>query len=116
MAFVWHYQHFKPQNGSPFDMLFKVSYVMGWSMVDLFFMLSGFGMMIGYGKRVFEKNISFKCYFIKRLKRLYPLFIFTTALVFFLELIYRHKIGENSLIIRHKTLFFGSFNYLFLVI
>ena len=95
VAFIWHYQHFSPQEGSPFENIFKISYVYGWSMVDLFFMLSGVGMMIGYGKRVHDKEISFKDFFLKRLGRLYPLFIFSTIIVLVLEFIYRHKVGET---------------------
>ena len=95
VAFIWHYQHFGPQEGSPFGALFKVSYIYGWSMVDLFFMLSGVGMMLGYGKRVFDKAISFKDFILKRLSKLYPLFIITTILVLVLEFVYRQKVGET---------------------
>ena len=95
VAFIWHYQHFGPQEGSPFDTLFKISYMYGWSMVDLFFMLSGVGMMIGYGKRVHDKEISFKDFILRRLSKLYPLFIVSTIIVFVLEFIYRHKVGAT---------------------
>ena len=95
VAFVWHYQHFEPQTGSPFYTIFTLSYSFGWSMVDLFFLLSGFGMMLGYGDRVLNKGISFKDYFLKRLRRLYPLFIFSTAVVLILEVVYKAKMGET---------------------
>ncbi len=95
VAFIGHYQHFAPQEGSPFQEVFALSYAIGWSMVDLFFMLSGFGMMMGYGKSVFNKEVSFIDFFLKRLRRLYPLFILTTMIVFALELIYRHRAAEN---------------------
>ena len=42
IAFFWHYQHFKPQDGSPFFSAFPMSYKYGSFMVELFFMLSGF--------------------------------------------------------------------------
>ncbi len=64
-------------------------------MVDLFFIISGFGMMLGYGDKVFDRKILFKDFFLKRLKKLYPLFIFSTVIVFILELVYRHKVGET---------------------
>ena len=70
VAFVWHYQHFAPQAGSPLYSLFTVSYQYGWLMVELFFVLSGFGMMLGYGEKVISHAISFKDYMIKRLKKL----------------------------------------------
>ncbi len=94
IAFVWHYQHFAPQNGYPFSSIFALSYPYGWSMVDFFFMLSGFGIMLGYGEKVMNRQISFKDFFLKRLKRLYPLFIFTTGLVLLFEIIFLNKTGE----------------------
>ena len=69
IAFFWHYQHFKPQNGSPFFSVFPVSYKNGFLMVGLFFMLSGFGMMLGYSERVTGHLISFREFIVKRLKR-----------------------------------------------
>ena len=36
VAFAWHYQHFKPQNGSPFYDFITFSYKYGWCMVELF--------------------------------------------------------------------------------
>ena len=95
IAFIWHYQHFGLEYASPFNSLFKLSYIFGWGVVDLFFMLSGFCMMIGYADKIFNKEISFGHYFLKRLKKLYPLFIFSTFLVFALELLFLHKTGET---------------------
>ena len=69
IAFFWHYQHFKPQNGSPFFSIFPVSYKSGYLMVELFFMLSGFGMMLGYSERVTGRLIGFREYITKRLKK-----------------------------------------------
>ena len=64
VAFIWHYQHFSPQNGQPFGKIFGLSYAIGWSMVDLFFILSGFVMMLGYGEKIINKKISFKDYIV----------------------------------------------------
>lgn len=95
IAFFWHYQHFRPQNGSPFFSIFPVSYKNGYLMVELFFMLSGFGMMLGYSERVTGHLISFREFITKRLKKIYPPFLFFTALTIVLELIYRHRCGET---------------------
>lgn len=92
VAFIWHYQHFSPKE-NPFSFIFNLTYDVGWSMVDLFFILSGFGMMLGYGKKIFNRQISFKDYIIKRIKKLYPVFLFSTILVFLLELIFKYKTG-----------------------
>lgn len=50
IAFVWHYQHFAPQAGYPFYCVFKPFYDYGDSVVEIFFMLSGLGMVLGYEK------------------------------------------------------------------
>lgn len=93
VAFIWHYQHFEPAAGSPFDAVFSYSYPYGWLMVELFFMLSGFGMMIGYGSKVLHHLVSFPQYMKKRLNKIYPLFFVTLILVSILELLFRAKTG-----------------------
>ena len=95
VAFVWHYQHFAPVNGSPFDFIFAYSYPYGWLMVELFFMLSGFGMMVGYGNRVLKHQMPFPEYIRKRLNKIYPLFFVTLILVIILELIFKAKTGNT---------------------
>lgn len=94
VAFVWHYQHFEP-NGSPFSSVFRFSYPYGWLMVELFFMLSGFGMMLGYGSKIIRHEISFPKYIRKRLNAMYPLFFITLVLVTVLEILYHRKNGTT---------------------
>lgn len=60
IAFGYHYRHFRPQDVSPFYNIIPVSYDYGWLMVELFFMLSGFGMMLGYSDKILKHVISFK--------------------------------------------------------
>lgn len=93
VAFVWHYQHFEPAAGNPFGTIFAYSYPYGWLMVELFFMLSGFGMMVGYGSKVLNHQVSFPQYIRKRLNKIYPLFFVTLVLVTILELIFKAKMG-----------------------
>ena len=95
IAFFWHYRHFRPQNGFPMHSVFPMSYDYGSFMVELFFMLSGFGMMTGYFTRVSEHRIGFCEFMGKRLKKLYPPFLFFTALTVILQLVYRSKCGET---------------------
>lgn len=95
VAFVWHYQHFAPTEGSPFVNLFVFSYPNGWVMVELFFMLSGFGMVLGYANKVMNHEISFTNYMGKRLQKIYPLFFLTLVLVVILEFLYKAKMGET---------------------
>lgn len=93
VAFIWHYQHFQPANGSPFGSVFAYSYQFGWLMVELFLMLSGFGMMVGYGSKILAHRISFPQYMGKRLGKIYPLFFVTLVLVTILEMICIEKTG-----------------------
>ena len=93
IAFIWHYQHFAPLYGSPFGTVFPLLYKYGFYMVEVFFMLSGFGMMLGYGEKVLKKEISFPDYIKKRLKKIYPIFFLTLLLTAVLEAIYLKLTG-----------------------
>ena len=67
IAFFWHYQHFTQYDvrKAPLYSIFFVSHTYGYLMVELFFVLSGFGMMVGYADRVYQKEISFKTLFLR---------------------------------------------------
>lgn len=95
VAFVWHYQHFEPVDRSPFDLFFLFSYPYGWLMVELFFMLSGFGITVGYGSKVLNRQMSFSSYMRKRLSKIYPLFFVTLVLVTILEHIFKAKTADT---------------------
>lgn len=94
IAFFWHYRHFCKPPDVPFFNIFQVSYKYGYLLVELFFMLSGFGMMSGYGRRVLDHEITFPEYIMKRIKKLYPLFLLSTFIVIILEILIHHKAGE----------------------
>ncbi|WP_252221729.1 MULTISPECIES: acyltransferase [unclassified Clostridium] len=81
IAFFWHYQHFNPQNGYPFSGKAYWFYNYGWSLVDFFFVLSGFIFCYVYKKRIKNHELSFKKYAILRFSRLYPLLFITLIFV-----------------------------------
>ena len=87
VAFLWHYQHFKPEF-SPFYKLMPVAYDYGWAMVELFFMLSGFGMMAGYSDKILNRETTFKAFLLKRIKKIYPIFLFSIVLTIFFNSLY----------------------------
>lgn len=95
IAFIWHYQHFSPQNGSPFGWLFPGFYQYGELMVEIFFMLSGFGMAMGYERKIADEQVTFSVFITKRFRRLFPLLIATLILTAFLQGIYLYKAGET---------------------
>lgn len=93
IAFVWHFRHFKKPPEAPFSQIFPLMYAKGMYIVELFFVLSGFGMMLGYGKRIVNREIGFGSYFKRRVSKLYPLFLLTTLLVVIFEAIIFRKCG-----------------------
>ena len=94
IAFIWHYQHFSPQNGSPFYNVFPGFYQYGWLMVEIFFMLSGFGMAMGYENKIVKEQISFSTFMTKRIKRLFPLMAVTLILTACFQAIYLFMTNE----------------------
>lgn len=101
IAFVWHYQHFVPLNAVPFYPLLRVSSDYGMLYVEYFFLLSGFGMMHGYGKRVTGREISFCAFMGRRIGKIYPLFLLTTGIVVLLQTIVLRKTGSTFVYQNH---------------
>ena len=95
VAFGGHYQHFNPQTGSAFIDFISFFYAFSGYCVDFFFMLSGFGMMIGYGARIITNEISFKEFISRRIKKLYPIFLFCTVLTIILEIMHLRISGDT---------------------
>lgn len=92
VAFVWHYQHFAPQAGSPFYSLLWLFYDMGDRTVEVFFLLSGLGMVLGYEERIRSGAIGIGEYMRKRVKKLFPLMWLTLLVTLCLQCIYFHKV------------------------
>ena len=69
IAFFRHYDHFEPEV-SPLKKVFPVAYTNGWLAVEMFFMLSGFVMMLGWHDRIREDKTTFYGYLGKRLYRI----------------------------------------------
>ena len=105
IAFFWHYQHFINSNVNlPLSRFFPFSYQFGYLMVDVFFMLSGFGMILGYRDKILEKKLSFKEYMLKRFKKIYPIFLLTLILTACLEIIH-YKITGNYFVYKNFDLY-----------
>ena len=95
IAFVWHYQHFAGPEVAPFKSILPILYSYGYLMVELFFILSGFGIMSGYSERIMNHEISFPVFISRRIKKIYPLFFATTIIVVILEALYYIKMGST---------------------
>lgn len=95
IAFCWHYNHLNPSFKGAFTKTFPLAYNYGYLMVEIFFILSGFGMMMGYCEKILNKKIKFKDYIIKRIKKIYPVFLFTLILTTIFEYVYLRWIGET---------------------
>ena len=113
IAFIWHYRHFMRPPTAPFFSLFPVMYQYGDKLVELFFALSGFGMMLGYGRKILNHDISFQNYILRRLRKIYPLFFLSTTIVAVLELIL-HKHTGNFFVYGNYDLYHFLLNLLLL--
>ncbi len=94
IAFFWHYYCFFNPNPLPLSNIRFVRigvlplYEYGFLFVELFLMLSGFGMMRGYSAKIQNDILSFKEYIFKRLKKIYPLHFVTLVYVIIFQLVY----------------------------
>lgn len=101
---IWHYRHFYYQNGvipddfdvsnSPLFVFLKIPYTHGGLAVEFFFCLSGFIFFQYYYKKIKCREINFKEFFIRRLLRLYPVFLCSLILTSIL-LRYFHNSSFN---------------------
>lgn len=78
-----HYMYFKPQHGYPFHeyAVFFWFYDCGWTLVDFFFLLSGFVFTYVYREQISNRTIDFRKYMVLRLSRLYPLHLATLLFI-----------------------------------
>lgn len=60
VSLFFHYVHFSPQHGFPFSQKAYWFYHYGWSLVEFFFVLSGFVFSYVYKNQNAEKLISFR--------------------------------------------------------
>jgi peptidoglycan/LPS O-acetylase OafA/YrhL len=72
VAFVYHYSMFSPET-LPFAGLLYWPYHFGWTLIDLFYVLSGFIFFQKYGRSIASHSFSLKKYCVLRFSRLYPL-------------------------------------------
>ena len=91
---LWHWKNFYYKNNLPdnFDEkqqpLYSVLYIFyhsGSVAVDLFFLISGFIFFKLYAKKIIERRVKGKTFFLLRFSRLYPLQFLTLLLVLFLQ-------------------------------
>lgn len=92
VAFFVHYFHFT--DTPPLENIFPFLHQNGAYAVELFFMLSGFGMMRGYGERIRGNGISFAAYMKRCVLRIYPMHLFTLILVAVTLSIYAAQTSE----------------------
>lgn len=94
VAFFWHYQHFGSFENPPLNKVFFLFYQSGGIAVELFFMLSGFTMQMGYYDRINNHMLSFHKYVFRRMRKIYPLAMSTHLIVTVLELLHKAITGE----------------------
>ena len=112
IACVWHYRHFGVRGDiSPLYNVFEVSYANGDLLVELFFMLSGIGMMIGYKNKIQSQNLLFKDFAVKRVQKLYPLHLLTLLLVIPFQIMHLNATG-NTFVYKNFDVYHFILNFL----
>jgi|TARA_B100000780_G_scaffold230654_1_gene170404 peptidoglycan/LPS O-acetylase OafA/YrhL len=85
----------------PLYNIFFFAYNDGWLAVQFFFVLSGFIFFNLYLKKINNRQINFKKFFILRFSRLYPLHILTLILVFFISFLFIENNFLNNIDLKH---------------
>lgn len=94
IALFVHYNHFYSQNGVPGYMnWFPFTMTWGWLCVELFFMISGFGIYLGYSSRIID-GMPFKEYIFKRVVKIYPMYFTSLVVTTVLQYFYMTITGE----------------------
>lgn len=112
VAIFWHYQHFAPAS-YPFAAKAYWLYHYGESLVDLFFVLSGFIFCHVYKQRILDRSIAFGTFATLRLSRLYPLQLVTLALVAVLQSV-RHLTQGSFFVYQSNDVYHVILNVLFI--
>ena len=81
IACIFHYPVFYSVVSPPFGSIFTWSYPFGYLMVELFFIISGFGMYNGYILKLRTNNIDLWVYLKKRLMKIYPEYLLALVIV-----------------------------------
>jgi peptidoglycan/LPS O-acetylase OafA/YrhL len=89
-----HYYYYLPNSPFTNEILIFLA-VWGRTMVEIFFMLSGFIFFNKYGKKISSHSISKRDFFILRFSRLYPLHWLTLLIVVTVQLIRKYLIGSG---------------------
>lgn len=113
VSVFWHYQHFAPQNGYPFSHKAYWFYNYGFSLVDFFFVISGFVFCYVYKEKITKRLIDFKEYSILRFSRLYPLHLLTLILVAMVQYV-RYCMGEDFFVYQLNDTYHFILNLLFI--
>lgn len=89
-----------PLKGNPFiDLLSERGYLL----VEVLFMISGFLICHGYLNRIKNGEVSFSQFIVKRLKKLYPLFIISTVLMCLVDVFHRSLTGKFVFNLYHTS-------------
>lgn len=101
VAVLWHYQQFVPQGAAVDSTAFPLSsfwparlgYAWGWLAVDFFFLLSGIVFARTYARRLSERQVSGRQFFLLRFSRLYPIHVATLIVTALLAWTYKAQFG-----------------------
>lgn len=94
VAFFWHYQHFGKFDNPPFYKIFFLLYQSGGLAVELFLMISGYTMALGYIGRIWKDEMNFREYIVRRMKKVWIISTITLLVVTVEQCLYLNLTGE----------------------
>jgi len=113
VAFFWHYQHFAPQHGTPFANVGYWLHHYGYTLVDFFFVLSGFVMCYVYETSISTRRTTLGRFAWLRASRLYPLHLATLVFVT-LVLVCRHALSLGNFVYQNNDAYNFALNVFFI--
>ncbi len=73
-GFFWHWPI---KENQPFFNIFPTLFQYGFLAVEMFYALSGFGLVFGYEKKLLNSELSLGQFMKSRVRKVYPLFLVT---------------------------------------
>lgn len=113
VALFWHYQHFTPIDTAPFRTVAYWFYHYGISLVDFFFVLSGFIFSYVYKEKILEGKLTLGEYGFLRFSRLYPLHFITLIVVCCIQAIRSIKL-DNYFVYPNNDVYHFLLNVFFI--
>jgi len=104
IACFFHYCHFTQRNAAlhPLVNFFPCFSKYGWLAVELFCLISGMTFMTFYNRKIADRKVSGKNFFLARFSRLYPIYFVFLIVILFLILLRKHVGLPDFIVTNHN--------------